>query len=60
MKWSELRRIAEQKGWYLYRSGSKHDIYRHFDRNYSIEIERHSSQEIGTGLFHRLKKQIDF
>jgi hypothetical protein len=25
MKWSELKRIAESKGWYLYRRGSRHD-----------------------------------
>jgi predicted RNA binding protein YcfA (HicA-like mRNA interferase family) len=43
MKWSELRKIAEKKGWYLYRCGGKHDIYLHKDKDYPIVIERHDS-----------------
>ncbi len=60
MKWAELRRIAERNGWYLYRHGSKHDIYLHKDKDYLIEIERHDSREIKTGLYYKLKKQIGF
>jgi predicted RNA binding protein YcfA (HicA-like mRNA interferase family) len=58
MKWSELRRIAERKGWSLLRNGRRHDIYCHKDKDYQIEIERHDSQEIKPGLFYKLKKQI--
>ena len=60
MKWSELRRIAEKHGWYLWRSGSRHDIYLHPEKKGSLEIERHDSQEVKTRLFHNLKKQIGF
>ncbi|MDR0575460.1 MAG: type II toxin-antitoxin system HicA family toxin [Tannerella sp.] len=60
MKWSELRKIAEKNGWYLYRRGKKHDIYIHKDKDYPIEIERHDSQEVRPGLFYKLKKQIEF
>lgn len=60
MKWSELRRIAERKGWELIRNGSRHDIYGHADKDFEIQIERHGSQEIKTGLYHKLKKQIGF
>jgi len=60
MKWSEIRRIAENKGWYLYRNGSKHDIYRHVEKDYPILIERHGAQEVKTGLYFKLKKQIGF
>ncbi|MDR2087149.1 MAG: type II toxin-antitoxin system HicA family toxin [Dysgonamonadaceae bacterium] len=60
MKWSELRRIAEKSGWYLYRRGAKHDIYLHKDKNYPIEIERHDTQEVKNGLYYKLKKQIGF
>ena len=60
MKWSELKRIAELKGWYLYRHGGKHDVYLHKDKDYPIEIERHGSKEIRTGLYYKLKKQIEF
>ncbi|MDR1343106.1 MAG: type II toxin-antitoxin system HicA family toxin [Prevotellaceae bacterium] len=57
MKWSELRKMVEEKGWYLQRHGSKHDVYRHPDKNYHIEIERHNSKEVATGLLYRIKKQ---
>jgi predicted RNA binding protein YcfA (HicA-like mRNA interferase family) len=60
MKWSELRRIAERKGWCLLRRGGKHDIYCHKDKDYQIEIERHDSQEVKPGLFYKLKRQIGF
>ncbi len=60
MKWSELRKIAEKHGWYLYRSGSRHDIYRHPDKDFSIQIGRHASEEVKTGLARKLKKQIGF
>jgi predicted RNA binding protein YcfA (HicA-like mRNA interferase family) len=60
MKWSELRKIATRKGWYLVRKGKEHDIYAHPERNYQIEIERHDSKEVKTGLYHKLKKQIGF
>ena len=60
LKWSELRRIAEKNGWHLYRHGGKHDIYLHPEKDYPIEIEGHDSQEIRTGLFCKLKKQIGF
>ena len=60
MKWSELRRIAEKNGWRLYRNGSRHDLYRHPDKDYPIEIGRHDKEEIKNGLFYKLKKQIGF
>lgn len=60
MKWNELRRIAEQKGWYLWRAGAKHDIYRHKDKDFSIQIGRHGKEEIKNGTFNKLKKQIGF
>ncbi len=60
MKWNELRRIAEEKGWYLCRSGGKHDIYIHPEKPGVLQIERHGTQEIKTGLYHKLKKQIGF
>jgi len=60
MKWNELRRIAERYGWTLIRNGREHDIYGHPDKDYQIEIERHGSKEIKTGLYYKLKKQIGF
>ena len=60
MKWSELKRKAIQCGWYLVRNGKEHDIYAHADKDYEIQIPRHDSHEVKTGLFHKLKKQIGF
>jgi mRNA interferase HicA len=60
MKWSELRKKAEEKGWYLYRHGSRHDIFLHLDKEFPIQIERHGNQEVRNGLYIKLKKQIGF
>ncbi len=60
MKWNELRRIAEANGWKLHRSGAKHDIYSHHEKNFKIQIGRHGSEEIRNGTFAKLKKQIGF
>lgn len=51
MKWSELRRIAEEYGWRKWRSGANHDIYRHPDRKGILQIARHGSEEVKTGTF---------
>jgi len=60
MKWSELRKIAENNGWYLARHGANHDVYKHNEKKFPIFICRHKSEEIKTGTFHDLKKQIGF
>jgi len=60
MKWSELRKLAEQNGWRLVRHGGNHDIYEHPEKTDSIAIPRHKSQEVKRGLYHSLKKQIGF
>ncbi|HIZ15074.1 MAG TPA: type II toxin-antitoxin system HicA family toxin [Candidatus Tidjanibacter faecipullorum] len=60
MKWNELRRLAEKHGWYLWRSGANHDIYRHKEKKFEIQIGRHGSQEIPKGTFAKLKRQIGF
>lgn len=58
MKWNELRRYAESKGWEFERSGKKHDIYRHPKKPYKIQLERHDAVEVRNGLLKRLLKQI--
>ena len=60
MKWNELRRIAESKGWYLWRNGRSHDVYRHPDSEDFLYIERRESQEIRHGLYCKLRKTIGF
>lgn len=48
MNRNELRRYAEQRGWVFDRHGKKHDIYRHPDKDYFIQIERHDAVEVKT------------
>ena len=60
MKWSEVTRIAKDKGWYFLRHGSKHDIYKHDEKNDFLLIERHPASEIKPGLYQKLKKEIGF
>ncbi len=60
MKWNELRKIAEAKGWKLLRYGADHDIYHHPEKDYRIQIGRHGKEEIKSGTFYKLKKQIGF
>ncbi len=58
MKWSELTKIIKKRGWYLYRNGSNHDIYRHPDSKEQIVIGRHGKEEIKNGTFNALKRII--
>ena len=56
MKWSELRRLAEQNGWVLVRFGKKHDVY--WKDGVPMFIERHASAEIRKGLYYKNLKMI--
>lgn len=62
MKWNELRRIAEEKGWKLIQHGTNHDKYGHPDRPKDdiLLIGRHGKEEIKNGTFHKVRKQIGF
>lgn len=60
MKWNELIKIAEAHGYRLVRHGKKHDLYVNPETKGEFMAERHGSQEIRTGLYLRLKKQIGF
>lgn len=59
MKWKEFERLARDKGWYLFRHGSRHDIYRHTKRTDEMQIERHWSQEIRPRLLKKLLDQLN-
>ena len=58
MKWNELERLARKNGWYKYRSGARHDIYRHPEKDFEIQLERHQSQEVRPRLLIKLLKAI--
>ena len=59
MKWKEFEKLARKHGWYCHRHGSRHDIYRHPDREDEMQIERHWSQEIRPGLYKKLMNQLE-
>lgn len=54
-----MERLARSNGWYCFRHGSRHDIYRHPEKDYEIQIERHWSQEVRPRLQKKLLKQIE-
>ena len=62
MKWNELRKIAEERGWRFVRHGANHDVYNHPERTKDdvLYIGRHGKQEIASGSFFKIKKQIGF
>ena len=60
MKWFEIERKAIENGWRFVRHGRDHDIWRHAEKDYQIQIERHKSKEVKPGLYYKLKKQIGF
>ena len=58
MNWNEVEKYARKKGWEFERHGTKHDIYRHPNKPYKIQIERHWSTEVKDGLLKTLLKRI--
>ena len=58
MKWKELEELARMKGWYFYRSGTNHYIYRHDGTKDQLYIERHLGQEIKNGLYRKIMKLL--
>ena len=59
MKWSELKRIAIQNGWYLVRQGGNHEIYNHPTKSGNLIMGRHNSEEVKNGTAAKILKQIN-
>lgn len=57
MKYSELKRILKKDGWFVARNGSRHDIYRHKDKEGEVIVGRHDSQEVASGTLNSILKQ---
>lgn len=58
LKWSELIKIAESKGYKFKRHGANHDIYEKDGE--PLVIPRHQQKEILPGLYKSLKKKLGF
>jgi len=54
MTWSELERLIKKAGWKFSHHGSRHDEYVHPTIPIAIQIERHKSQEVKTGLLNKI------
>lgn len=57
MKTSELLKILRKDGWFLERSGSRHDIYKHPTKKEQIAIPRHGTKELAVGTANQILKE---
>ncbi len=57
MKIKELLKILKKDGWYLYKNGSRHDLYRHPSKLGQIPIPRHGAKEVAKGTEQNILKQ---
>jgi mRNA interferase HicA len=55
-KANELLKILTKDGWYLYRNGSNHDLYRHHNKPGQLTVPRHGSKEMATGTYNSILK----
>lgn len=53
---NELLKILKNDGWYLYRNGANHDLYRHHKKLGQLAIPRHGGKELAKGIFASILK----
>lgn len=53
---NELLKRLKKDGWYLYRNGSNHDLYRHKTKDGQLTIPRHGSKEVAKGTLNSILK----
>lgn len=56
MRVNEILKLITADGWYLYKHGKRHDLYRHPSKPGQIPIPRHSSQELKKGTENSILK----
>lgn len=57
MKVSEMLRVLKKDGWYLYREGRNHSMYRHNTKEGTVILPRHPSAELKKGTEQSILKQ---
>jgi predicted RNA binding protein YcfA (HicA-like mRNA interferase family) len=57
MKFSELLRILRKHGWFEIRQSGSHIVMKHPDRENTVTIPNHGSQEVKKGLLRAIIKQ---
>jgi mRNA interferase HicA len=55
-KVSELLKLLKKDGWFLFRNGSNHDIYRHPTKENQLTVPRHGSKEMAKGTYESILK----
>ena len=55
-KVSELIKLLTQNGWYLFKHGANHDLYRHASKKNQLTIPRHGSKEMAKGTYLSILK----
>ncbi|URM37156.1 type II toxin-antitoxin system HicA family toxin [Flavobacterium anhuiense] len=53
---NELLKILKKDGWYLYRNGNNHDLYRHPMKPNQLTVPRHGSKEMANGTLNSILK----
>lgn len=56
-KINEVLKLLIKDGWYLYRHGSRHDLYRHKSKEGQIPVPRHGSKELAPGTLNSILKR---
>ncbi|RUT68701.1 type II toxin-antitoxin system HicA family toxin [Flavobacterium cupreum] len=54
---NELLKLLKEDGWYLFRNGANHDLYRHPTKEGQIPVPRHGSKEMAKGTLNSILKQ---
>lgn len=53
---NELLKILRKDGWFLYKNGANHDLYRHPTKQNQLTIPRHGSKEMANGTLNSILK----
>lgn len=54
---NELIKRLKKDGWFVYRNGKKHDLYRHSEKDGELVIPRHGSKELAKGTLESILKK---
>lgn len=46
---NELLKKLKKNGWYLFRNGANHDLYRHPTKDGQLTVPRHGAKEMAKG-----------
>lgn len=53
---NELLKLLKKDGWFLYKNGANHDLYRHATKQNQLTIPRHGSKELANGTLNNILK----